>query len=212
MMLALSASACGAGDDAARNPGITASQVCGSTLDSSGAAALRRMAGTDKFDRFSSGIEGTDLFGKTGSSSAQNSAGGLRDFTSGWECYISKADDTTDPPLINVKFTAQSFTLKEEQSSKKGEAKEVYYPIGTYARTAGRSSADIFFACPTRATGKGSKSTPYIEGELTAGSYRVSLKTTARDPMVILNPIARGVAKQLGCLSQANLPADIPRV
>lgn len=166
MMLALSASACGAGDDTAGNPGITASQVCGSTLDSSGATALRRMAGTDKFDRFSSGNNGADLFGKTGSSSAQNSAGDLRDFTSGWECYISKADDTTDPPLINVKFTAQSFTLKEEKSSQKGEAKEVYYPIGTYARTAGRSSADIFFACPTRTTGKGGKPTPYVEESL----------------------------------------------
>ncbi|WP_170220400.1 hypothetical protein [Streptomyces avermitilis] len=39
---------------------------------------------------------------------------------------------------------------------------------------------------------------------------QVSAKATAKDSMDILNSVSRSMAKQLGCASQADLPANVP--
>lgn len=201
--LALGVAACGTSDHGTEEPELTAAQVCGSTLDASAAAALRRASGTDRFHE----LPGTDKF------SLELAARTLHnDPTKQNQCYVTKAEDKSGYPLITVNFSADDNRPKADITSGGGATGNTLYPLGVYAQTHGRNSAMIYFACPTRAPGKGASLTGYVQGYLYANAGQLSPDTRGEDLMVILNPIARGVAKQLGCLSKANLPVHVPRV
>ncbi|MFY4718555.1 hypothetical protein [Streptomyces sp. LaBMicrA B280] len=207
----LGVAACGTSDHGTVEPELTAAQVCGSTLDSSAAAALRRVAGTDRFHE----LPGTDEAGQPNKFSLKLAAGSLHDDASKRnQCYVTKAEDKTGYPLIQVEFSAEKYHPKADMTSGGGATGKTPYPIGVYAETHERSSATIYFACPTRAPGKDASPTPtpYVRGYLFANSPKISPNTGEEDLMVILNPVARAMAKQLGCLSQANLPVHVPRV
>ncbi|MER6331288.1 hypothetical protein ABT298_18545 [Streptomyces sp. NPDC001034] len=209
MLLVLSVSACSASGHPAKNPGVAASEACGAALDSSAAAALRRMTEADRFYQIFDGDDGYGFLGRAGKPSPRREVGNLRDFTSGWECYLTKTDADGFPPGIDVSFTAQDFLIKENKPPERGEK---YYPIGAYARTRKNSSAQIIFACPTRSVEKKGDTVPYVEGEFFVVPSQLSPKATERDPMVVLISFARAAATQLGCLSQAHIPAQVPRV
>ncbi|MET7898119.1 hypothetical protein [Streptomyces mirabilis] len=193
-------SACSGDDSGKEESRLTASQVCASTLDSSAATALQRMGNTDKFT-----ASGTDPF------SLKQAADTIHDArTRQNQCWVFKAGDKTGHPLIAVNFSAATYDPSLDASTDDGKSKRASYPIGVYAKTDGKTSATLYFKCPSVKPGEAKYSTPHVKAYLYSTPDQVSAKATGRDLMTILNAISRGMAKQLGCASQAALPSKVP--
>ncbi|MFS4094056.1 hypothetical protein [Streptomyces sp. AF1A] len=166
------------------------------------------MGGTDKFSE----LPGTDDAGHSNKFSLKRAASTLHDdVTERNQCDVFIAGDKTGHSLIEVDFSAAKDRPKTEGSSGGEPAGITFYPIGLYAKTNARTSAILYFKCPTRAAGGGGELTPYVRGYLYGAPDQMSPKATGRDLMVVLNSLSRGMARQLGCTSQAALPAQVPK-
>ncbi|MBT2677223.1 hypothetical protein J7E95_41860 [Streptomyces sp. ISL-14] len=208
-VLILSVSACSSNDSDKKEPSLTASQVCDSSLDSSAAAALRRMGSSEKFTE----LPGTMDSGEPNKFSLKRAANTVHeDMTQRNQCAVYKAGDTTGHPLIDVDFSAVKDHPSTDGASQEAESENVIYPIGAYAKTHENTSAAIYFKCSTQDAGKIKEPTPFIQGSLYSTPDQISPKTTGRDLMTVLSAITRAMAKQLGCTSEAALPSQVPDV
>ncbi|MEU3826239.1 hypothetical protein AB0F36_13085 [Streptomyces sp. NPDC029080] len=207
-VILFSVSACSGSGDGEEEPFLSASQVCGSTLDSAAAEALQRVGGTTKFSE----LPGTDDAGHPNKFSLEHAAGTLHDdATERNQCDVFKAGDKTGYSLIEVDFSAVASHPTAHGSQDDGGTENTIYPIGVYAKTHGNVSATLFFECSKRETGEKKNSSPYVRAYLYGTPDQVSPDSTGRDLMIILNSISRAMAKQLGCASGAALPARVPR-
>ncbi|MFF9163213.1 hypothetical protein ACF081_23585 [Streptomyces longwoodensis] len=198
-VLTVSLSACsgesGDGEDAT----LTAAQVCDATLDSPAAASLKRMGATDKFKE----LPGTNEAGEPNRFSLKRAATGVNEGPAEQDkCTVFTSTDESGHPLIEVSFTAEGHAPTPDASAE--PAGSVLYPIGVYAKTNAKNSATIYFRCPT-------KDLMYVNASLYSAPDQTSPKTTDHDLMVVLNSVSRALAKQLGCTSQADLPAQVTR-
>jgi hypothetical protein len=206
-VLAFSISSCGGGDDAEEEPSVSATQVCASTLDSSAATALQHMGDTEKFTE----LPGVDDSGESNKFSLKRAASTIHnDVTQRNQCVIFKAGDKTGHPLINLDFSAEKYHPNTGKSADDEESVDAIYPIGVYAKTYGNVSATIYFKCSTHEPGKTQTLTPYVKAYLYSTPDQASSKSTGRDLITVLNAVSRGMAKQLGCASQAGLPSKVP--
>ncbi|MFC9283649.1 hypothetical protein [Streptomyces collinus] len=166
------------------------------------------MGDTDEFSE----LPGVDDAGHPNKFSLERAAGTLHDdVTERNQCDVFRSGDKTGHSLIEVDFSAVKDRPHERGSSGGKSAGATFYPIGLYAKTNARTSATLFFTCPTRAAGEAGHSAPYVRGYLYGAPDQMSPKATGRDLMVVLNSLSRGMAKQLGCASQAALPAQVPK-
>ncbi|MEU1179641.1 hypothetical protein ABZ464_18660 [Streptomyces sp. NPDC005820] len=203
-VLICAVSACSGDNDSAEEPSLTASQVCDSTLDSSASTALQRVGNVAKFTE----LPGTNDSGEPNTFSLKRSASTIHeDQTQRNQCVVFKAGDKTGHPLIAVDFSAEKYATTPDPSAEDDDS--ALYSMGVYAKSNGNSSAILYFKCPTQGTEEPKNSTPYIKASLTSAG-QLSIKTTGRDLMAILNAVSRGLAKQLGCTSEAALPAQVP--
>jgi hypothetical protein len=203
-VLIFGASACSGGDDGEEATSLTASQVCASTLDSSAAAALQRIGGTEKFTE----LPGTNDSGEPNKFSLKRAASTIhQDKTRRNQCFVFKAEDESGQPLILVDFSATKYDPTEDAPATDAGSGQTIYPFGVHAQTNDNSSALLYFECSTRGSGT---ATPHIRASLTSAPGQIAAKTTGRDLMIVLNAISRGMAKQLGCVSQAALPSEVP--
>ncbi|MFF9771043.1 hypothetical protein ACF1GT_31460 [Streptomyces sp. NPDC014636] len=206
-VLLLSVSACSGGEDGTEEPSLSASQVCGSTLDSAAAGALQRVGGTAKFSE----LPGTNDAGYSNTFNLKRAASTLHDdATERNQCNVFKAGDKTGHSLIEVDFSATENHPTAHGSLEHGKTENVLYPIGVYAKSHGNVSATLYFKCTTPEPGKAKNSSPYIKADLYGTPDQVSHDSTGRDLMIILNSISRGMARQLDCTSRAALPAQVP--
>ncbi|GAA5704859.1 MULTISPECIES: hypothetical protein [Streptomyces] len=202
--LILGLSACSGGNGDKKERSLTAAEVCDSTLDSSAIAGLKRMGDTQKFTE----LPGTDDSGEPNKFSLKRAASTIHDdMTQRNQCVVYKTGDTTGHPLIDVDFSAVKYHPNSEKPTADASAELTIYPIGVYAATHGNASASLYFKCPTKDP-EGTK--PYIQASVHSTADQVSAKATAKDSMDILNSVSRSMAKQLGCASQADLPANVP--
>ncbi|MFI1001786.1 hypothetical protein ACIP10_24870 [Streptomyces galbus] len=156
------------------------------------------MGATEKFKE----LPGTNHSGEPSKFSLQRAAGGVNDGGPAEQnkCTVFKSTDKSGHPLIEVNFSAQQHAPTPDASAEADES--VLYPIGVYAKTNARNSATIYFRCPT-------KGITYVSADLYSAPDQSSPKSTGRDLMVVLNSVSRALAKQLGCTSQAGLPAQV---
>ncbi|MER5436528.1 hypothetical protein [Streptomyces sp. NPDC002588] len=206
-VLIFGVAACGGDSEDTEEPSLTASQVCDSALDSSAVAALTRMGNTEKFTE----LPGTMDSGEPSKFSLQRSAKTIHESkTQRNQCVVFKAGDKTGHPLIDVDFSAVTYHPRADEASQDETSENAIYPIGLYAKTHENANAAIYFKCSTQASGTAKKSTPYISASLTSAPGQVSVESTGRDLITILNAISRAMAKELGCASQAALPSQVP--
>ncbi|MFF0450938.1 hypothetical protein ACFYT4_31930 [Streptomyces sp. NPDC004609] len=183
--------------------GSTASEICQATLDTSAAAALKEISGTDRFTE--SPGEGTS--GEKSRFSLEKAADGLHKAESERSsCVVYKADGKSDTPLIEVDFEASLTHPDSREPVTDNPDEYTYYPIGVYAATKADLSASLYFRCPTKG-GKGN--TPYVKAGLFSPGRLVG-DSTSKERMTVLNAIARKLAGQLGCATSARLPAEVP--
>ncbi|WP_405887321.1 hypothetical protein OG739_26635 [Streptomyces longwoodensis] len=197
VVLAVSLSACSGGSGDGEDATLTAAQVCDATLDSPAATSLERVGATDKFKE----LPGTNEAGEPNRFSLKRAATGVTEGPAEQDkCTVFTSTDESDHPLIEVSFTAEQHAPTPDASAE--PAGSVLYPIGVYAKTNAKSSATIYFRCPTRGI-------TYVNASLYSAPDQTSPKTTGHDLMVVLNSASRALAKQLGCTSQADLPAQV---
>jgi hypothetical protein len=192
---------------AAEGPGtpVAASKVCDGAFDAPAAEALRRLAGTDRFDE-SAGA------GKTGEAAAFSLPKAVEALHDAYRrrsaCWVYKTGDDTGEPLLEIRFSASqgypSGAHKESGTDK------VTYPVGRFAQV-GPNGADLFFQCSTKAPTEGAYigDTKYVKAELFSPPGQMRGDTKDHDRMVILNSISRKLAQTAGCAAEADLPAVV---
>lgn len=186
--------------------GIAASKVCDGTLDTSAAAALQRLAGTDQFDEST----GTNEAGHPTAFSLKNAVKNLHaEYRKRSACWVYKTGDDSGEPLLEIRFLAsRSYPSDSEKESSGGK---VRYPLGVYAQV-GPSGADLFFQCTTKAPTEDAYvgDTKYVKAELFSVANKMRGDNVNKDRIVILNSISRRVTQEAGCASEAGLPAEVP--
>ncbi|MFD5796534.1 hypothetical protein ACFWIO_24000 [Streptomyces diastatochromogenes] len=196
----------GKGDRSEPNTGVAAGKICDGTLDSSAAAALRRLSGTDRFDELS----GTNEAGEPNAFSLSRAVKHLHgEYLKRSACWVYKSGDESGTPLLEVRFSAtRSYPSSSEKHS---VGDRVRYPLGVYA-LAGPNGADLFFRCPTKPTSDDAAigSTDYVKAEMTAHANQMRGDNVNKDRMVVLNSMARAIAEGAGCTSSAALLAQVP--
>ena len=197
------------GDDSGtggQDTGVAAGKVCDGTLDASASAALRRLAGSDRFDE----LTGTNEAGEPNTFSVSRAVKHLHDeYVKRSACRVYKSGDNSDQPLLDVRFSASSNHPSASAEASTGD--RVSYPLGVYA-LAGSNGADLFFRCTTKATTDNASvgDTNYVKAEMSAVANNMHGNSVDKDRMVVLNSMARAVAEAAGCTSTAGLPAQVP--
>ncbi|MFH9403408.1 hypothetical protein ACH4JS_27200 [Streptomyces sp. NPDC017638] len=202
--------ACG-GDsekEAPEKPGtaVAASRLCAGAFDAPAAEALRRLAGTDRFDE----ATGAGKAGEPAAFSLKKAVEHLHDaYRERSACWVYKTGDDSGEPLLEIRFSASpgypSGTRKDSGTEK------VTYPVGRFAQV-GPNGADLFFQCSTEAPAGDAYigDTKYVKAELFSPRGHMRGDSIDRDRMVILNSISRRVAQTAGCASEADLPGAVP--
>ncbi|GAA1017352.1 hypothetical protein GCM10009564_54930 [Streptomyces thermogriseus] len=194
---------CSTGADSDQS-GVSAEQVCDSSLDKTAAAALRRLGGTDRFEE----LTGTTDAGEPNAFSLKRAAQHLHDETPlRSRCTVYKAGDKSGSPLIQIDFKVADDYPKRQQNSTQNNDR-IYYDIGLYASTQGDYSTVIYFRCSTTDQGK---SSAYVDAGMFTTSTHLKGRSTSVDRMTILNTVSRKLAAELGCSSEAGLPSSIPK-
>ncbi|MEW2620071.1 hypothetical protein [Streptomyces sp. NPDC048106] len=210
-ILSLSVSACS--HHTATDPtATTAAQACDSTLDASGVAALQRLLGTDtgKFvETTGDGLSDKFSLREAAKNVRNNTQAKGRNY-----CIIGKYKKGGKRTISEISFDA---VQRSKVAHLFSDGVRVRYPMGIRAETMTDGPSDdvayttyIDFTCPLRTTGKKSSLTQYVEAVLSVTRTGEHAGGEARDTMLVLNPVARAMAKELGCLSQANLPLHVP--
>lgn len=187
--------------------GMSATQVCDSTLDATAAAAAERMADTKKFTE----LTGTNDAGEPNKFSLSRAIKHLHGTTSERSsCSIYKADDQSGHPLLDVDFSAAARHPKPKESHDGSENDRVVYPIGLYAIT-GSNGATLFFRCPTKGSAEEFVGdTQYVKAAMFAPNKQLRGNSVSKDQMAILVSLSRQFATRLGCGDVANLPSELP--
>ncbi|MFF7098037.1 hypothetical protein ACFY9A_37485 [Streptomyces rubradiris] len=201
--------ACGGDTDkkATREPGtpVVANRVCDGAFDAPAAEALRRLAGTDRFDESA----GAGEIGAAAAFSLTKAAQHLHDtYRQRSACWVYKTGDDSGEPLLEIRFSAsQGYPSGTREES---DTDEVTYPVGLFAQV-GRNGADLFFQCSTKAPAEDAYigDTKYVKAELFSPSGQMRGDSIDHDRMVILNSISRKLAQAAGCASEADLPATV---
>ncbi|XUL91503.1 hypothetical protein ACQ86D_36915 [Streptomyces galilaeus] len=193
-------------DTAGQDTGTPAAKVCDGTLDPSASAALQRLGGSRRFDE----LTGTNEAGEPNTFSLTRAVKHLHDeYNKRSACRLYKSGDDSGQPLLEVRFSASS--NHPSASAAESSSDRVSYPLGVYA-LAGSNGADLFFRCPTKATTSDASvgDTNYVKAEMSAISNNLHGSSVNKDRMVVLNSMARAVAKAADCASTAALPAQVP--
>jgi len=193
-------------DTAGQDTGAPAGKVCDGTLDPTASAALRRLAGSDRFDE----LTGTNEAGEPNTFSLARSVKHLHDeYTKRSACRLYKSGDNSGQPLLEVRFSASS--NHPSVSTKASSNARVSYPLGVYALV-GSSGADLFFRCPTKATTDNASvgDTNYVKAEMSAIADNMRGNSVNKDRMVVLNSMAKAIAEAAGCASTAALSTQVP--
>lgn len=194
-------SGCAASSGGGAKPtGVTAERLCDGALDAEAAAALERLFHMRHFTELT-GVNGA---GESNSFSVSRAVRHLHDdATSRSKCSIYSTKSGDDFPLLQIEFYAAE---QHPNPTSKASNRLVTFPVGVYAAT-GTNGADLFFGCTTK-TGTGA--THFIKGEMFSPSSALESYRSARDHMVVLNSVARRIADEAGCSSEANLPRKVP--
>ncbi|MFF4713911.1 hypothetical protein ACFY2V_21295 [Streptomyces eurythermus] len=131
---------------ATEEPGtpVAASRVCDGAFDAPAAEALRRLAGTDRFDE----TAGSGKAGESAKFSLAKAVEHLHDtYRRRSACWVYKTGDDSGEPLLEIRFSA-SQGYPPGTSEETGSGK-VTYPVGRFAQ-AGPNGADLFFQAPPR--------------------------------------------------------------
>ncbi|MFF9004013.1 hypothetical protein [Streptomyces achromogenes] len=202
--------ACGGDSDkeVAEEPGtpVAASRLCDGAFDAPAAQALRRLAGTERFDESAGAGESSEA----ATFSLRKAVEHLHDaYRRRSACWVYKSGDTSGEPLLEIRFTASegypSGTRKKSGNDK------VTYPVGRFAQV-GSNGADLFFRCSTKAPTEDANigDTNYVKAELFSPAGQMRGDSIDHDRMVILNSVSRKLAQTAGCASEADLPAVVP--
>ncbi|MEU0200835.1 MULTISPECIES: hypothetical protein [unclassified Streptomyces] len=193
-------------DTTSEADGVSATQVCASTLNTSAAAALKRISGTDKF---------AELEGRSTADGASQKKFSLTSAVEGLhgtasernQCTIYTAGDKSAHPLIEIDFEVTTSHPDKRTALQRDSPKTTVYSIGAYAATNANFGASLFFACPTKGP-EGTK--PYVKASMYSSGDQFKEEETSKDRMIILNSISRRLAEKLGCAKDANLPLKVP--
>ncbi|MYQ45508.1 hypothetical protein GTW40_10620 [Streptomyces sp. SID4985] len=181
-----------------KEPGtdVTAARLCGGTLDAPAQSALRRLAGTDRFDE-SAGGNVPNLF------SVRYTVQHLHDeYDQQGVCLIYTSGDGSDHPLLDIQFSADD-TYPKSAGAESGSGRQ---SLGVYTRT-GRDGVDVYFRCATKAPSSQSHigDTKYVKAEMYSPAGRLRGEDPNADRIAILGSISRAVAREAGCASEAGL-------
>ncbi|WP_405459304.1 hypothetical protein OG786_19295 [Streptomyces sp. NBC_00101] len=205
-VLMAGATACGDSDDGAagKPSSVPAAKLCDGTLGTSAAAALGRLGDTERFQE----LDGTDGDGRPNAFSLASVADDLRKKpVSSNTCAVYSADLDTDTPMIDITFETVTTPPDPAKPARDGDLDRILFPVGAYASVGKGKGASLYFACPRDLYGKDAgfvKAGMYIdEGMIDPGG-------TAGDRMAVLNAVSRGLAAELGCAAEADLPAEVP--
>ncbi|MFJ1615526.1 MULTISPECIES: hypothetical protein [unclassified Streptomyces] len=199
------AAATGCSNESDKGPdGLSASQVCDGTLTASAAAALERIGDTDRFTE----LTGTNDIGDPNKFSVKLAAKRLHDERGQrGQCNLYKVGNDSGYPLMVIDFEPVAKHPDSEKAKKNMDRDEIVFPLGLFAYTAGDNGAYLYFSCPTEGPeGK----TPYVKADMYTSKGQMNADSTGKDRMTILNAVSRGLAKELGCAAQAQLPAEVP--
>ncbi|WP_405588261.1 hypothetical protein [Streptomyces sp. NBC_01092] len=185
--------------------GVPATQICASTLDSSAAAALKRVSGTDEFTELEGESPGDGASNQFSLSGAVEGIHGTASERT--QCTIYKADDKSGHPLIEIDFEAAASHPGSRSALKANSPKTTVYSIGAYAATNANFGATLFFACSTKGPDGGK---PYVKASMYSSGDQFAEEDTGRDRMIILNSLSRRLAEKLGCAKEASLPTEVP--
>ncbi|MFJ2650705.1 hypothetical protein ACIO1C_28795 [Streptomyces sp. NPDC087420] len=187
-------------------PGVTAERVCDGALDATGAEALKRLGGTDRFTE----LTGTTDAGQPNAFSVARAAKHLHDNTAlRSRCTVYKAGDKSGQPLVELDFKAAS-RFPGRSAVENGARDLTYYPVGVLAYTKEENSTSLYFRCPTRGTGSTAAETPYVNAGLFSTPAQIEGDTTSKDRMAVLNSVSRRLADELTCAGEARLPERVP--
>jgi hypothetical protein len=174
---------------------LSPSRICDGTLDSSAAAALRRLAGEDRFDE----LTGTDKF------LVSQTVKHLHDeYAKQGSCNVYRSSDDSGHPLFKIRFSA----VQHHPSGP--TERSLLYPFGVYAR-AGEFGTDLYFRCSTKAPNDAyTGDADYVNAAMYAPVDLLRGNHINDDRMTILNSVSKAVAKAAGCATEAALPAKVP--
>ncbi len=187
--------------------GIKATELCAGTLDAAAAEALGRLADTDRFTEESGNV----YTNQPKQFSLRWAAAHLHDHKVRLGlCGIRKAKPSQTYWAIDLDFNAAPIVpTREVLASRYPVAKfgqQTFFPLGVTAYTQGHGFATLYFKCGTRGN---DEATQYVKADsITQG--HLGSDSTAKDRMTIVNSVARHLAEELGCASEANLPGVTP--
>ncbi|MEV6307711.1 hypothetical protein AB0M10_03805 [Streptomyces sp. NPDC051840] len=180
--------------------GLAPSQICDGALGASGASALERISGADRFTE----LDGSQANGDPNAFSLPLAAKRLHDDLGDRnQCQPYKVD--SDFPVLTIDFEART----SHADPKKVPTDDLsVYPLGRFAVTHQGGGATLVFSCPTK--GDEEKTTPYIRAKITVTKSQVAPDSTDKDQMTVLTAASRAMADELGCAAQAKLPSEVP--
>ncbi|MGV9316526.1 hypothetical protein ACWDR0_30715 [Streptomyces sp. NPDC003691] len=193
MVFALGVTGCSDGATGDGPPGVSAAELCDSTLDAGAQAALEKASRIDRFEELPGDEFTLDAMAKGLHKGVQQRS----------ICSVYSTDDGDDFPLftIDVEVRTSSPRTTPQESKRK-----LLYAIGTYAAVNGDASAQIFFPCAT----KGEKgSMPFVRSSMST-PRPLAVESTADERMAVLNSVSRKVAERLGCGAASRLPQQVP--
>ncbi|MFJ2290968.1 hypothetical protein ACIOG7_04515 [Streptomyces sp. NPDC087894] len=180
--------------------GLSPSQICDGALGPSGASALERISGADRFTE----LDGSHANGDPNAFSLPLAAKRLHDDLSDRnQCQPYKVD--SDFPVFTIDFEARD---SHSDPAKVSTDDLSVYPLGRFAVTHQGGGATLVFSCSTQ--GGGEESTPYVRAKLTVTRSQVAPDSTDKDQIAVLTAVSRAMADELGCAAQAKLPSKIP--
>lgn len=206
VLLVAGLTACGeGGTGSADKPAVRpASRICDGTLKGAGGTALRKIGGTDEYWE----SEGSDENGDPYKFSVKATAKKLREGTRGGGCRIYLGDRDSDFPLIDIGFVASAVSPDPAQPAGSGDDPDkIIYPLGSYAAVGKDEGALLYFTCPSA---KSRKAGGFVKAEMYLAEGMADPTGTAEDRMAVLNAVARGLAEELGCATEADLPTTVP--
>ncbi|MDV9172237.1 hypothetical protein R6V09_19255 [Streptomyces sp. W16] len=183
--------------------GVTAGRLCDSSLDAKAAASLDHVSGVSTYDE----LPGKNDFGEPNKFSLARAAAHIgTTLSQRTKCTVYRASDDSGYPLLDITFSRTSRYPKKSNLPLYERSYRMFYPIGLYADTGKQNSASLYFSCPAK-----QKDVPsYVMARMYITSNQRPVSDPSKDRMTVLNSVARGMAKALGCSSESGLPVNVP--
>lgn len=185
--------------DKPREGGVSASELCGRSLDDEAVRSAEKMSGSVSFaERDLPNAEGI-------AERLRKTQGDFGPFT-GNMCRSYVVADENEPVFFEVSFIREVTDYSVSDFVKNGKYGDMLFDTGKYA-SFGRNGGVIVFPCAgVFPRGQASE----ITGRIFLPLGYVNDSRDTRASAAILNSISRAVAKELGCLKTAGLPASVP--